>query len=446
MGFTEFLTSLIDSYGLSKNKLIKETGIDRSSFFQFLKGSRRPTGKQLSKIAYAAGFKDEENRLLHELYVKDKYGEKTCHSWQTIRKMIGKLDSMTFGKPKDTTIYRYMKDVCTAKGETAASVHFDLFLSIRTYLEADISNVLASLPEVFPGRITVQVIIVDFSDQEISDTELTEYFMRNIPLHTIPRLEFRSHYYPGMYQRTKLPLIGYPFFILSDDSLLLINDMNNSCKYMEDIDFQHHYSSSFEEFMKKCPPLSQQGMGLQDYSKALESMLQYSDENLVYTVEYRPCVLSIAPMDLVIKYAPAELQEIAQPYVSVFQSSLHLKEYFTPEGFEDFRNDGIVYEAGPNVHLTKPDTESICSLMLDEIGKTRFFLNSSRLAASQTWSIASGRKALIFATNIKESISVISLNPQICSAFYDYFSHLDADGAEMLPEAAFRRLSEPITE
>ena len=151
-------------------------------------------------------------------------------------------------------------------------------------------------------------------------------------------------------------------------------------------------------------------------------------------------------MDLVVKYAPAELQEIAQPYVSIFQSTLNLKEYFTPEGFDDFRNDGIVYEAGPNVFLTKPDTESICSLMLDEIGKTRFFLNSSRLKTSQTWSIASGRKALIFATNIKENIFVISLNPQICSAFYDYFSHLDEDGAEMLPEAAFRRLSEPITE
>ena len=444
MNFGDYLISLIDTYGLSKNKLIKDTGIDRSSFFQFLKGSRKPTGKQLSKIACAAGFKNEEKNLLHELYVKDKHGEETFRTWQMIREMIGKLDSMTFSAPKDTPIYRYMKDVCTANakenGDPAASVHFDLFLSIRLFMDEDISNILASLPAMFPGTVSVRLIIVNFSDQEISDAELIEHFMYNIPLYMVPRLEFKVHYYPGMYQRTKLPLIGYPFFILSDHSLLLINDIDKSCKLLEDKDFQHQYSSNFETFIKQYPPLSKQGIGLQDYANALESMLQYSDENLVYTVEYRPCVLSIAPMDLVVKYVPAELQEIARPYVSIFQSTLHLKEYFTPEGFEDLRNDGIIYEAGPNVILTRPDTETICSLILDKMGKTRFFLNSSRFKASQMWSIASGRKALIFATNKEENISVFSLDPQICSAFYDYFSHLYEDGAEMLPLEAEARL------
>ena len=39
MTFTEYLTQLIEARKLSKNKLIRETGIDRSSFFKFLKGS-----------------------------------------------------------------------------------------------------------------------------------------------------------------------------------------------------------------------------------------------------------------------------------------------------------------------------------------------------------------------------------------------------------------------
>ena len=440
MNFSDYLITLIDTYGLSKNKLIRETGIDRSSFFQFLKGSRKPTGKQLSKIAYAAGFKDEEKKLLHELYVKDKYGKETFRAWQKVREMIGKLDSMTFRNPKDTPVYRYMKDVCTAaageKGDTASSVHFDLLLSVRLFMEADITNILASLPAIFPGTVSVRMIIVNFSDQEITDAELTEHFIHNISLSMVPRLEYKAYHYPGTHQRTSFPLIGYLYFILSDHSLLLINDNEKSCKRLEDADFQHQYSFSFEAFIKKCPPLSKQSMGIQDYANALGSMLKCSDGNLVYAMEYRPRVSSIAPVDLVIKYTPAELQEIARSYVSVLKNTFNLKEYFTPEGFENFRNDRIISEAGSNIYMTKPDTETICSLILDEMGKTRFFLNSSRLKASRTWSIVSGQKFLIFTANKEETVSVISRDPQVCGAFYDYFSHLYEDGAEMLPEEA----------
>jgi hypothetical protein len=50
MTFSEYLTQLIETRKLSKNMLIRETGIDRSSFFQFLKEAGSPPATSSRKL------------------------------------------------------------------------------------------------------------------------------------------------------------------------------------------------------------------------------------------------------------------------------------------------------------------------------------------------------------------------------------------------------------
>ena len=117
-----------------------------------------------------------------------------------------------------------------------------------------------------------------------------------------------------------------------------------------------------------------------------------------------------------------------------------MKQYFSPEGFDTFRREHMLYIAGGNIQLDQEDTETLCSLIIDKLGPKYACLDSSRFRTSEEWCIASGRKALLFSSYAKESVFVVSLDPQICSAFYNYFAHLEEDGAEMLPDAAKCRL------
>ena len=435
MTFAEYLTQLTEEYGISKNRLIRETGIDRSSFFQFLKGTRKPTGRQLLQIGLAAGFQKEERRLLHELYVKEKYGEETFRLWEKIRETINRLDTMTLDAPKDDFIFQYLKQVCDGSG-SKKTVRFDLFLPVSIVRQSSIFDGLAALIRSFSGTISARMIVVDFSDRNLPDGELIELFMQGILLHKEPRVDISLYHYHGNYQRSDLPLVGYPFFILSDSSFMMINDLSNDCKILRDMDFLRKHAVSFEEFLRKCSPLSIRNGDLTKQAEYLEMFFPSSDDDLVYTVECLPCVYRYAPLEMVTKYAPPAVADIAVPYVSAMKTAFHLKQYFNPDGFNTFRRDCMLYDAGMNIQLSKEDAEILSALMLEQTGKDVFFSDPSRFRMSEQWHIASGRKALLFTSCMKNVlVSVTSRDPQICGAFYRYFSHLDEDGSEFPPEA-----------
>ena len=434
MTFNEYLNSLLDTHQISKNNLIRTTGIDRSSFFQFLKGTRKPTGRQLLKIGYDAGFKDEEKALLHELYVREKYGEEVFRTWETLRKMTEQLDTLPPVQPGDDAVERYlMKTVTDSSGQD--KVHFDLFLPVSTCIQSDIFGHLALLPGIFSGTVSVRIIVVNIADPGVHINELVELYMRSVLLYTVPRLDLSLYHFQGNYQRHEIPLIGFPFFILSSRSIMMLNDLSSDCKVLEDTEFLEKYTQSFEEFLKKCQLLSRKMPDVLNFTEYLSSFLPESDDELLYTLEYRPCVYSVATKEMVDKYAPPGLREIAWPYVHMCQSVLHMKQYFHPEGLRAFREDRMIYEAGMNLLLEEEDVNTVCSLLLGKAGDTISFVDPRRFRMSEKWHIAARRNALLFSSYGDQNIVVLSLNPQLCNAFYQYFSHLDEDGSELPVEA-----------
>ncbi len=440
MDFAEYLSALINAKGLSKNKIIKETKVDRSSFFQFLKGARRPTGKQLLAISQAAGFSDEEKDRLHELYVKDKYGKNTFLIWKMIRDSIAGIDTYIPAPHKDSPVTGYLRQIFENAG--SSPVRLDFFMPVSSYVRDNLFDELSSLPKLSSGSIAVRMIIVGFSDHDIAELKLISFFMQSIQLYKNPRLELELYYYEGNYNRTDIPLIGYPFFILSRHSILMINDLSNDCKKIDDPGFLLKYTESFQSFLKKCDLLSRGYENPVNYTDYLASTFPVSDDDFLYILESRPCVCSIVPMDMVEKYTPPALSGMAKPWITFVQTLLHMKSYHTLDGFRSFREDGMLYDAGLDIRIDDGDTEKLCGLILDNVGSTMFFLDSSRFYIPDQWHICSGRKSLFFINRVQQNTVISSLNPQVCGAFYQYFSHLDEDRAELLSETAFDRLSE----
>lgn len=72
--FSSFLASLIEESGLGKNNIIRNTGINRSSFYKFLNGSRIPTNAQYNEIKRVLPLSVSDVKRLDELYAFETMG------------------------------------------------------------------------------------------------------------------------------------------------------------------------------------------------------------------------------------------------------------------------------------------------------------------------------------------------------------------------------------
>ena len=73
--FSELLNQVITKSKVSKNELIRECDIDRSSFFKFLNGTRVPTNIQFSKVCRVLQLSPSDEKKLRTAYSSIVLGE-----------------------------------------------------------------------------------------------------------------------------------------------------------------------------------------------------------------------------------------------------------------------------------------------------------------------------------------------------------------------------------
>lgn len=79
MSFHKLLNSIIDSQPVTKNSLINETGIDRSSFYQILSGKRIPTKDQITSIIRQLDISAADEMALYDAFYLERLGETNYH-------------------------------------------------------------------------------------------------------------------------------------------------------------------------------------------------------------------------------------------------------------------------------------------------------------------------------------------------------------------------------
>lgn len=65
--FTDYLRSIIDTKGLTDSELITKSGIERSYYYQIMKGSRSPGRDKVIRLCIAAGLTNRETTRTLEL-------------------------------------------------------------------------------------------------------------------------------------------------------------------------------------------------------------------------------------------------------------------------------------------------------------------------------------------------------------------------------------------
>ena len=91
--FSEILSEIISHSEFSKNEMIRNCDIDRSSFFKFLNGTRTPTQEQLNTICKKLLLTPDEERDLREAYSYATKGNKQISISNRIIEILWTLET-----------------------------------------------------------------------------------------------------------------------------------------------------------------------------------------------------------------------------------------------------------------------------------------------------------------------------------------------------------------
>lgn len=100
--FSVLLDEMLKQLPYSKNDVIVRTGINRSTFYQFLNGKRFPTAKHMAAILGKAGFSEEDKKILEDAWGKAGTQYETYSALQSMLSCMDAIcasESLRVGRP-----------------------------------------------------------------------------------------------------------------------------------------------------------------------------------------------------------------------------------------------------------------------------------------------------------------------------------------------------------
>lgn len=344
MSFHSLLNSIIDSQSVTKNSLINETGIDRSSFYQILSGKRIPTKDQITSIIRQLDISAADEMALYDAFYLERLGETNYHYLKFTEKclrVIGspyidanasnnqtpsrsqELQNKLPDNPIDTdqsqaatgTILYHSTDeiICgltkflihaSKKENNHLQVSLPFDLSSRIKLFSSIRSLIAS------GKFQNAAIsqILHFQTKKPDDiTEKLDGFATLLEsiLTKETNITYNIYYYSNEQKVSKNSGVLFPFYIITDDACLLLNaDANKGClltdsslirlmreEFISVFDHAEPFLSSFSQ--KELPQFQARSIPAEE----------------VIFIQKHPGACLMVTDDLVDKYVPEEFTE-----------------------------------------------------------------------------------------------------------------------------------------
>lgn len=344
MSFHSLLNSIIDSQSVTKNSLINETGIDRSSFYQILSGKRIPTKDQITSIIRQLDISAADEMALYDAFYLERLGETNYHYLKFTEKclrVIGspyidtnasnnqtpsrsqELQNKLPDNPIDTnqsqaatgTILYHSTDeiICgltkflihaSKKENNHLQVSLPFDLSSRIKLFSNIHSLITS------GKFQNATIsqILHFQTKNPNDiTEKLDGFATLLEsiLTKGTNITYNIYYYSNEQKVSKNSGVLFPFYIITDDASLLLNaDANKGCLLTDPSLIglmREEFASVFDHAKPFLSSFSQKELP-QFQARSIPA------EEVIF-IQKHPGACLMVTDDLVEKYVPEEFKE-----------------------------------------------------------------------------------------------------------------------------------------
>ena len=419
MSFHSLLNSIIDSQSVTKNSLINETGIDRSSFYQILSGKRIPTKDQITSIIRQLDISAADEMALYDAFYLERLGETNYHYLKFTEKclrVIGspyidanasnnqtpsrsqELQNKLPDNPIDTdqsqaatgTILYHSTDeiICgltkflihaSKKENNHLQVSLPFDLSSRIKLFSSIHSLIAS------GKFQNAAIsqILHFQTKKPDDiTEKLDGFATLLEsiLTKETNITYNIYYYSNEQKVSKNSGVLFPFYIITDDACLLLNaDANKGClltdsslirlmreEFVSVFDHAEPFLSSFSQ--KELPQFQARSIPAEE----------------VIFIQKHPGACLMVTDDLVDKYVPEEFTETLKQHFH-FMQQMNASEGITLDGIREFARNHVISESGFYVEADTPDIINALEQLKSRLDRNLFVLDTEKIPVSDNW-------------------------------------------------------------
>lgn len=419
MSFHSLLNSIIDSQSVTKNSLINETGIDRSSFYQILSGKRIPTKDQITSIIRQLDISAADEMALYDAFYLERLGETNYHYLKFTEKclrVIGspyidtnasnnqtpsrsqELQNKLPDNPIDTdqsqaateTILYHSTDeiICgltkflihaSKKENNHLQVSLPFDLSSRIKLFSSIQSLITS------GKFQNATIsqILHFQTKNPNDiTEKLDGFATLLEsiLTKEPNITYNIYYYSNEQKVSKNSGVLFPFYIITDDASLLLNaDANKGCLLTDPSLIglmREEFASVFDHAKPFLSSFSQKELP-QFQARSIPA------EEVIF-IQKHPGACLMVTDDLVDKYVPNEFKETLKQHFH-FMQQMNASEGITLDGIREFARNHVISESGFYVEANTSDIINALEQLEARLDRNLFVLDTEKIPVSDNW-------------------------------------------------------------
>lgn len=419
MSFHSLLNSIIDSQSVTKNSLINETGIDRSSFYQILSGKRIPTKDQITSIIRQLDISATDEMALYDAFYLERLGETNYHYLKFTEKclrVIGspyidtnasnnqtpsrsqELQNKLPDNPIDTdqsqattgTILYHSTDeiICgltkflihaSKKENNHLQVSLPFDLSSRIKLFSNIHSLITS------GKFQNATIsqILHFQTKNPNDiTEKLDGFATLLEsiLTKGTNITYNIYYYSNEQKVSKNSGVLFPFYIITDDASLLLNaDANKGCLLTDPSLIglmREEFASVFDHAKPFLSSFSQKELP-QFQARSIPA------EEVIF-IQKHPGACLMVTDDLVEKYVPEEFKETLKQHFH-FMQQMNASEGITLDGIREFARNHVISESGFYVEANTADIINALEQLKSRLDRNLFVLDTEKIPVSDNW-------------------------------------------------------------
>lgn len=394
----DVIKDVIQKKGLSYNHVILMTGIDRSSFFQILKGKRRPTPEQIMHFIQAAAPEEEDTLKILELYEEERTGKEKTEDRKALHAFLSRLDHPSCPSSSSCPV-----EIMQALDQTE---HIQLCLPFSLFLKF-------SLPSALSSRSVKTEILCPVSD----DSDPYDAFHRILSLFSfIPYMDLTLS---SMKEEDEIPVALYPYYILTDHDLILIREDGEELIPVKEEKLISSYRNNFSSLSLKSDPVLIRHKGMSSLIERMSEIYSSRTEKEIYMIEPRPCVMLTADDALIQKYTGSE-ELLAYHHLI---EKLNIKEFTVPSGMHALLEEKQISENGFHASLSDEDIPFIKQRLADRISHNLFFFNEHYLTIPAKWTIGILSPQEIFIGPYDSSnFTVFIHDPRITSIFHAWIS------------------------
>lgn len=442
--FSDQLSQFVKLSGKSKNQIIDESKINRSSFFQFLNGKRMPTKEHLTAILAALQMTPGEEEQLRKMYQIAEIGENIYESRKGCAECLEGLALLTGENRRPIhefvgeAVYsvsrapilgenRVYQELChLAQAEMLKpEPQIDLFLPRQP------NDFLKYLKSFYQNKSNKKIRmrqIIQFSlNKEEKTKDILNFFNSLLFLMAVSGDSYEAYYYSDSVLEDTIGAL-YPYCVMTSSGVMLVTARMDRALFSATDSILVACHAQFQEAITRAKPFIENIGGVNQ--QAVEHGV-WDFWRSGYQYFTAPCFGGYLPDEVLRMYQTPTLAPLMEKYVSHMRKENRYVSFCTREGLLDFARTGILPEYSDQIAPVASPKARV--LILKEMlyhpnpSKPIYLLDDSRVQASSEFIffVAPKERIILQRRQMKGMKVYVFQENNLIGAFTDYFANLE---------------------